>query len=163
MVFALVKYCNSNLFYGDEGKRKLRISVLLFSVSTVPQSMENFCLSLITVVYNRICADVTFFSPDPPHLLRNFSFEPVTDQSGLQQPPTSYQEPAPSVHSQATVSREQDGRHIQKGQPVEWPLANTSSVLGTRSVSWLKTGYLEGVKNPPNLVLAGSVWHFGWA
>lgn len=33
MVFALTKYCNSNLFCGDEGKRKLRISVPLFSVS----------------------------------------------------------------------------------------------------------------------------------
>lgn len=47
MVCALIKYCNSNLLYGDKGKRNLRILVVLFLVPVILKSMENFCLLLL--------------------------------------------------------------------------------------------------------------------
>lgn len=47
MVCALIKYCNSNLLYGDKGKRNSRILVALFLVPIILKSMENFCLLLL--------------------------------------------------------------------------------------------------------------------
>lgn len=48
LVLALISFSNSNLFYRNKVKRKLRISVLLFSVPMILKSMEIFvCLLLL--------------------------------------------------------------------------------------------------------------------
>lgn len=87
MGFALIKYCNSNIFYGDQGKRKSEIMVL-FSVSMIPESREHSCLSMLLLCFTTeaLCSCVSSFSLEPPYLPRNFSLGWVTDWSILQQP-----------------------------------------------------------------------------
>lgn len=50
MGFVLIKYCNSNIFYGDQGKRKSKI-VVLFSVPMIPESREHSCVSLLLLCF----------------------------------------------------------------------------------------------------------------
>lgn len=133
MDFVLIKYCNSNIFYADQGERKSEIMVL-FSVSMIPESREHACLSLLLLCFTieALCSFKFLLSWAPLSAQKLLSW--VSHR--LKHPTAALKElliTCSLCSIPATWSPRQAGCHTQKGQLTAcglWPMRVVSCVPG---------------------------------